>query len=256
MILYNASSSYYSMIGRLALLEARIPFESKRMDIHIAKEQLSPWYQAINPMMTVPTLVDCGQVLTDSEAILKLAASIAGIEWDDSDPMFLPDIEKLVKAHYAISIEYLTFGKALISIPPLRVIVPKMLQKIIKNLETEAAYSANSGAVQAKIELNQKRLAYFTEGNREDKLKIERDNVIAYLEMLPVSNDQLVGKKLSSVDIVTAVLCGRLKMIGEYGLIQKKSALDSWFERFQMRPAFKQADIWLSFQPLRILLKR
>ena len=131
-----------------------------------------------------------------------------------------------------------------------------MLQKIIKNLETEAAYSANSVAVQAKIELNKKRLAYFTEGNREDKLKIERDNVLAYLEMLPISNDQLVGKKLSSVDIVTAVLCGRLKMIGEYGLIQKKSALDSWFERFQMRPAFKQADIWLSFQPLRILLKR
>jgi hypothetical protein len=182
------------MIGRLALLEARTPFESKRMDIHIAKEQLSRWYQAINPMMTVPTLVDCGQVFTDSAAILKLAVSIAGIQWADSDPMFLPDIEKLVTTHYSISIEHLTFGKALISIPSLRVIVPKMLQKIIKNLEMEVAYSANSGAVQAKIELNQKRLAYFTEGNREDKLKIERDNVLDYLEMLPVSNDQLVGK--------------------------------------------------------------
>jgi hypothetical protein len=45
-------------------------------------------------------------------------------------------------------------------------------------------------------------------------------------------------------------------MIGEYELIQKKSPLDSWFDRFQMRSAFKQADILLSFQPLRILLKR
>ncbi len=45
-------------------------------------------------------------------------------------------------------------------------------------------------------------------------------------------------------------------MIGEYGLIQKKSPLDRWFNNFQMRSAFKRADIWLSFQPLRILLKR
>lgn len=256
MILYNASSSYYSMIGRLALLEASIPFESKRMDIHITKEQFTTWYQAINPKMTVPTLVDCGHVWTDSKDILKLSANLAGTQWSDSDPNFLPDIEKLVKEHYSISIEYLTFGKALVTIPPLRILVPRMLHKIIKNLETEIVDSSNSEAIQAKIDLNQKRLAYFSEGNRVDKLDIERNNVLAYLEKLPVPHNQLFGKKLSSVDIVTAVLCGRLKMIGEYGLIQKKSPLDRWFNNFQMRPAFKRADIWLSFQPLRILLKR
>jgi len=58
------------MIGRLALLEASIPFESKRIDIHITKEQFTSWYQAINPKMTVPTLVDCGHVWTDSKDIL------------------------------------------------------------------------------------------------------------------------------------------------------------------------------------------
>ena len=57
MILYNAPSSYYSMIARYALFEAGLSFENRRMDIHLAKEQLSPWYRAINPKMTVPSLV-------------------------------------------------------------------------------------------------------------------------------------------------------------------------------------------------------
>ena len=50
MILYSAPSSYYSMIGRLALKEAKVPFENQRMDIHLHKEQLAPWYVALNPI--------------------------------------------------------------------------------------------------------------------------------------------------------------------------------------------------------------
>jgi glutathione S-transferase len=40
MILYSSPSSYYSMIARLALLECGAAFDIRRMDIHIAKEQL------------------------------------------------------------------------------------------------------------------------------------------------------------------------------------------------------------------------
>ena len=256
MILYNASSSYYSMIGRYSLLEAGVPFEGRRMDIHIAKEQLSPWYLAINPAMTVPTLTDGEQSWLDSQTILKFAAMRAGDRWMDADPALSIPIEQIVQAHYDLPIERLTFGKALVRIPPLRFIVPRMLRSIIHKLEGDLAHSTSTSATEAKIALNRERLAYFTEGNLVDKLQIERDRIQQFIKGLPEPASLLFGDKPSSADILTAVLFGRLKMIGEYNLLPQTSPLIMWFERVQLRPAYREADIWTHFQPLRILLKR
>jgi glutathione S-transferase len=66
----------------------------------------------------------------------------------------------------------------------------------------------------------------------------------------------LFGENTSSADVVTTVLLGRLKMIGEYGLVDQGSSLDRWFNRMQTTPAFKQADLWIRFQPWRIIFKR
>jgi glutathione S-transferase len=255
MLLYSAPSSYYSMIARLALLESNTVFELRRMDIHIAKEQLSSWYEALNPAMTVPTLTNGDEVLTDSRDILKFAASNAGEQWLDVDLLLAQQINDLVEAHYAITIERLTFGKALARIPPLRVIVPHMLSRIIRQLNKELPSTANPKATEAKIVLNQERLAYFTEGSLADKLMTQRQEVIHYLNKLPTPCMFLFGDKPSSADIVTAVLLGRLKMIGEYDLVKPFPALVAWFERMQARPAFTNADIWLRFKPWRIILK-
>ena len=254
MILYNASSSYYSMIARLALLEAGVDFENRRMDIHIAKEQLSPSYLAINPAMTVPTLTDGEQSWTDSRDILKFAAAYADDKWLDADTNYSPRIERIVDAHYALSIERLTFGKALSRIPPMRFIAPRMLRNIIQKLEKERSQSKDPAAIQAKIDLNHERLAYFTEGDRAEKLQIQRKEVQKFIKELPVPDLCLFGDKPSSADIVTIVLIGRLQMIGEYSLVP--SLLARWFERTQTQTAYKEADIWTHFQLWRILLKR
>ena len=256
MILYHASSSYYSMIARLALLSVNVPFTSRRMDIHLAKEQLSDWYLKINPHMTVPSLVDGTQTLTDSRDILKYAATFAGQQWMDSDRAVTQHIENIVSCHYAIPIEKLTFGKALLSIPPLRLIVPKMLRGIIHKLEAELASSPDPLALSKKISINKERLAYFTEGKLSDKLEIERTHIRNFLDILPASSAMLFGEKTSSADVVATVLLGRLKMIGEYGLVSRGSSLDQWFMRMQSTDAYKQADIWTRFQPWRIVLKR
>jgi len=256
MMLYHASSSYYSMIARLALLSANIPFEGRRMDIHLAKEQLSDWYQAINPRMTVPALVDGSNKLIDSRDILRHAATLAASTWADADTSYSADIENIVSAHYTIAIEKLTFGKALYSIAPLRMIVPRMLRGIIKKLEAEKATSHDLEDLNKKININRERLAYFTEGNLAAKLEGERATVQAFLAKLPTTQHMLFGDKTSSADIVTAVLLGRLKMIGEYRLVELASSTDNWFNRIQQTAAFKQADIWLRFQPWRIALKR
>jgi glutathione S-transferase len=243
------------MIARYALLEAAIPYENRRMDIHLAKEQLAPWYIKINPKMTVPSLVDGSCILTDSQDILNYAANRAAGLWMDSNEEFKLNIQQIVYAHYNITIERLTFSKALTSVPLVRVIVPRMLSRIIKKLEKERETAANQEAVDGKIAQNQQRLSFFTEGNLLDKLELERKSVCDFLEKLPIPKDLLFGDKISSADIVAATLCTRLKMIGEYKLI-KSSALTAWYERIRQRPAYKNADMWSYFQPWRIVLKR
>ena len=256
MILYNASSSYYSMIARLALLEAGAVFQSRRMDIHIAQEQLTPWYLAINPAMTVPAMTDDKNAWTDSRDILKYAADASKDQWLDADITQAPHIEHIVDMHYGISIEDLTFGKAMQHIFPLRFVFPRMLTKIIKTLEAGMRASKNPKAIEAKIDLDRRRLTYFTKGNQLEKLENMREIVKAYLKELPVPGLFLFGDKPSSADIVTIVLLARLKMIGEFNLVPLSSPLVNWFERMQARPAYKEADIWTHFQFWRILLKR
>ena len=260
MILYSAPSSYYSMIGRLALNTAQVAFENHSMDIHVRKDQLAPWYRALNPHMTVPTLVDGKIILIDSQDIVYLAASLAGNQWLDVDFNLAPQIESVVNAHYAIPIERLTFCKAMIHLPILKFIFPRVLDAIVNGLKVQLARSKDPTALQAKIDLNQSRIAYFTQGaNLQEKMAVERKRVSAYLNQLPTPDNFLFGNKPSSADIVTAVLFGRLKMIGEYDLVSNNvrgTVLDQWFSRMQQHAAFQQSDIWLRFQWWQILLKR
>lgn len=256
MKLYSAPPSYYSMIARLALNESGVPFDTRYMDIHIAKEQLSPWYMAVNPSMTVPTLIDGNRTFTDSRDILNFAAQHAAKVWANADPNFSGEIERIVAAHYAMPIEKLTFGKMMAKHRFLRKLFPRMLDQIVKKLETEKQKTTNPQATQNKIAVDEERLAYFTEGDPLKKLNDRREEVIAYIKQLPQQpQDFLFNDKTSSADIVTAILFARLKMIDEDNLIQVAPKLSNWFERMQYRTNFIKSDIWLRFKPWRILLK-
>jgi glutathione S-transferase len=244
------------MIARLALYESGMPFNIHYMDIHFAKDQLKPWYLALNPAMTVPTLSDGERLLTDSRDILQLAATHAGDNWCDADPALSSNIQDVVAAQYDVVIEDLTFAKAMVKFPLLHSIFPRVLRRVISQLDKDLQTTNNVKAVQDKILLNIKRLNYFTDGNLEDKLVAQRECARRFLEKLPpVPTALLFGDKVSSADIVTAVFFGRLNMIGEYDLVSPYPLLMTWFERMQMRPAFKSADIWLRFKPWRILFR-
>ncbi len=244
------------MVARLALIEANVPFENRRMDIHIAKEQLSSWYRAINPHMTVPTLVNGAETLTDSRDILLFASAKAGDTWADADSGQHANIVRIVDAFYQIPIEDLTFGKAMIKFPILRFVFPKILGKIVNKLRAELATCTDPDAVRAKIALNEGRIAYFTQGNLADKLDIERQRILSFLRGLPTPQSNLFGEKISSADVVCCVLLARLKMAGEYSLVESFPAVDAWFSNIQRSEHFKQADIWMKFRLSRILLRR
>jgi glutathione S-transferase len=147
----------------------------------------------------------------------------------------------------------------MIHLPILKFIFPRALGKIIKGLEAQLVSAKNPIALQAKIDLNQSRITYFTQGaSLQEKMTVERNRISNYLNQLPTPDHFLFGNKPSSADVVTAVLFGRLKMIGEYALVTNNSrgvALDQWFGRIQEEPAFQLSDIWMRFQWWRILLR-
>ena len=124
--------------------------------------------------------------------------------------------------HYAISIETLTFGKLLATRPWFQPVMVRMLSGINAKLEREASQ--------------------------------HRDQVSSYLaSLLPVvASGWLFGACISSADVVVAVLCSRLAMAGELGLLSRAD-LQSWWQRYQQRPAFSAADLWLRFQRRRFL---
>ncbi len=253
MKLFHAAPSYYSMIARLALAEAGLAHASRLLDIHVAKDQLSPWYRALNPAMTVPTLQTDAGLLTDSRDILAFCAEQAGEAWADADAALRPAIAAAIEGHYAISIEQLTFGKAMLRIPPLRFGFPRLLRKAIRGLQQDAATAADPAAIQRKIALNQARLDYFASGDLAVKLEAEKAAVARYLASLPPPSPLLFGARVSSADIVAAVLAARLQMIGEGALLVRQPGLSAWFALVQARPAFAAADIWTRFHPGRII---
>lgn len=253
--LYSNPSSYYSMLERLALIESGVEFAIKHMDIHFAKDQLRDWYIAINPNMTVPALKEDTRVWTSSREILAFAAQSAAGQWADSNALLTKQIDTLVDAHYALSIEQLTFGKALVKFFPLRFMVPRMLRAIIHQLEQTLPGSTNPQAIEAKIAVNQQRLSYFSTNDLSAMLMARRHDVTEFIKQLPTPDKFLLGKQISSADIVLTILLSRLRMIGEYQLLHDYPELDAWYMRMIKRPAFAKADIWCKFHLLRMLLR-
>ena len=253
--LFHAAPSYYSMVARLALTEAGLPFTSRLLDIHLAKQQLSDAYRQLNPQMTVPTLRGPGLLLTDSSTILSYAAQQVGEGWLDGNPGLAGAIQQAVAGHYAIAIETLTFSKLLVTKPLMRAVVPKVLAGLSRGLEERAAHAADGGAsLRAKAEQNRERLATFTTAPIDETLAAMRQQVRHYLNELPPvgAGAGLFGDRLSSADIVVAVLLGRLTMADELALLERDD-LRGWWQRFQQRPSFTAADIWTRFQRRRFL---
>tara|TARA_R110000787_G_scaffold93981_13_gene196516 strand:+ start:30 stop:770 length:741 start_codon:yes stop_codon:yes gene_type:complete len=68
--LYHGETSTCSKRVRIALAEKGIEWESRHM-VLAKRENLEPWYLALNPNGVVPTLVHDGRVLIESNAIIE-----------------------------------------------------------------------------------------------------------------------------------------------------------------------------------------
>ena len=252
--LFHAAPSYYSMIARLTLALGDITYESRQMDIHRGMDQLSPGYGLINPHLTVPALKTDSLTLADSRDILAWAVrERPGIFGNGG----VKD-QAILDAHYAISIEGLTFGRTMLRFPPLRLFFPRLLAKVCRDLRArQAAYPALAGVYEKKIQQNEARIRFFKEGSLVEKVEDLRQQAHRFIRMIPVpAGIYLWGDHPSQSDVVLAVFIARLMMIGEVKVLAERPDLVLWFDRMKKTPAYQASDIWTRFSLRRILFRR
>jgi len=126
---------------------------------------------------------------------------------------------------------------------------------LVGKLEREASTAADGGAsARAKAEQNRQRLHTFTAAPPAQTLATMREQVATYLAALPpvAEGHWLFGERISSADVVVAVLCARLSMAAELALLQRAD-LQAWWQRVQQRSSFSEADVWTRFRKRRFI---
>lgn len=259
-LLYHAASSYYSMIARYALLLAGEAFESRVMDIHKKREQLKPWYAAINPAMTVPTLIDASRSFNSSKAILDHAVQVAPDRWLENccSQSVVSQVQRLVELHYCFEVERLTFNALMEKLPPLRVLFPMLLRKVSKSLQAQMQQpKADTTALEAKIAVTQSRIDYFARplaARQAEQIELAKQLIAAF--PAKPAGSWLFGELPSRADVVLLVFLARLSAIGLNNASIVAPPLSNWFKQKTHTSAFLKADVWVKFHPWRLITHR
>lgn len=257
-VLYHTPSSHFSGMARLALNEAGLGWQSRLMDIHRRNEQFGPWYAALNPEMTVPTLVTVDTVVPGSDAILAFAAS------HSTGALAVPDtpegrgrVAAMTDRAYSLPVELLTFSSLLAKRRLARFAVPRRLAKVADNL---TAMAEDAPDLQAGYRAKAARLAEFRAAltgspAREIRQRMthEAQALLAGLAALQDPEGPfLAGAQVTRADIAWSVVCARLEMCDLRSLIDDRPTVAAWYDAFTERPAFQQAGVWreMSFSAL------
>jgi glutathione S-transferase len=246
--LYQTPSSYYSMIARLALAEGGIAYERVFVDIHFRLGQQQPDYVRLNPGMTVPTLVLADRVLTESRDIAEYALGAA------TDP----ETRAWLDLHYGYPIEELTFGGILARNPLARILIPKRLESIRRQLLAQAARNPDLASVyQARAAVFAERVEAFEPDAVVALSQRRRTEAIGFMDRLEQTlrdgRPVLVPPAYGVADVVWTVFLGRMEFAGLGDEIPRRSALARYWTAMQARPSFAAADIWTKFHIGRLI---
>ena len=246
--LYQTPSSYYSMIARLALAEGGIAYERVFVDIHFRLGQQRPDYVRINPGMTVPTLVLADRILVQSRDIAEYALGAA------TDP----ETKAWADLHYAYPIEELTFGGILARNPLARILIPKRLEAVRRQLLAHAARNPDLASVyEERAAVFAGRIRAFEPDAVMALSQRRRAEAIGFMDRLEQTlgdgRAMLVPPAYGVADVVWTVFLGRMEFAGLGAEIPRRPALARYWAAQQARPGFSAADIWTKFHIGRLI---
>jgi len=228
--LYHADRSNCSARVRLLLEEKQLPWTSHHLSLK-EKETMTEEYFGINPKGVVPTLVDDGVVVTESNDIL------AYLEEKFPEPGFrnVPDKDQS-------EIDWWLQTSGDIHLPGIKTLqYYKRVAKILKKDPEEFERYQKLQKDPAHLAFHKKHGAPGSSLTEEDAAEATKllDEVFEKMERKLDNSDWIVGDSYSLADISWAPTYTTLTIGGfdfdRYPNIQK------WYERVSVRPQFEKA---------------
>lgn len=229
--LYNAAHSTCSQKVRICLAEKGLAFEDVKLDIGKAKEHLRPEYLKLNPNGVVPTLVDDGQIITDSSVICEyLDEAYPDVPLSPPDPVG--------RAHMRAWMRFLE------EVPTAAVRVPSF------NMGFLPRYEGMDRQTFEKVESDQRpiRKQFY---RRMGPSGFKKEDVEASFEQIGNTCKRmnaalehgpwLLGSQYTLADVIVAPLIDRMNDLG-MSMIWEDAypRVTDWYERTKARPSFQQ----------------
>ncbi len=229
--LYNAAHSTCSQKVRICLAEKKLPFEDIKLDIGKAKDHLKPDYLKINPNGVVPTLVDDGEVVTDSSVICEYL--------DEKYPQVKLSPDNLIeRARMRAWMRFLE------EVPTAAVRVPSFNMGFLPRYEGMDRNTFEG--VEADIRPIRKQFyrRMGPGGFRDEDVRASYEqigNTCARMSAALEQGPWLLGQQYSLADIIVAPLIDRMNDLGMSEIwTGKYPRVTDWYARMQARPAFQQ----------------
>lgn len=229
--LYNAAHSTCSQKVRICLAEKKLPFEDIKLDIGKAKQHLKPDYLKINPNGVVPTLVDDGEVVTDSSVICEYL--------EEKYPQVKLSPDNLIeRARMRAWMRFLE------EVPTAAVRVPSFNMGFLPRYEgmDRAAFEGIEADIRPIRKQFYRRMG--PGGFRDEDVRASFEqigNTCARMSAALEQGPWLLGHQYSLADIIVAPLIDRMNDLGMSEIwTGKYPRVTDWYARMQARPAFQQ----------------
>ncbi|GMH44192.1 hypothetical protein BSKO_12126 [Bryopsis sp. KO-2023] len=241
--LYFAPKSFSSQIARLALVEKRVAFEARVVDIY-KEENFASWYARLNPKLYVPTLLHGERIVTDCHQIARYVdRTFAGPKLVPESPSDLKVMESLIDLQTGIREKELTLSCAGSSGADF---VRKKVQRL-RDLVGEEGESVDVFKCKLKEWLALQNAV--AQPDLAEAIGSEVDSALAGLaEQLTQVEDSgfyVLGSCYCLADIVWTVLLARLNRLGLSSKFDASThpLVSRYYAQLQKRASFHQAEI-------------
>jgi len=233
--LYHNDQSSCSQKARLVLAEKGLEWESRHLDLR-AGDQQTPEYLKLNPKGVVPTLVDDGRVVRESNVIIEYVDNA----WPGPAPLKPADAygramvhlwtKRLDDGHHDIATATLSMGIAF------------RHQYLSQGKE---AADRLIGNIPDPVKRERRRDIIYngTEG-REFRLAVRLwEGLLTDMEAALAAHggDWIMGDDYTLVDLAYTPYLTRLDHLNALGFIADRPHLQSWYARVRARPSYDTA---------------
>ncbi|MBL8550557.1 MAG: glutathione S-transferase family protein [Hyphomonadaceae bacterium] len=235
--LYHSGASNCAMRVRMTLEEKGLPWVSHHLDI-LKKEHLTPEYFGINPKGLVPTLVDDGVVITESDDIIDY------LDKKFPDPPLRPTDERLVERMY-----YWLKLATDIHVPAVKTyIYDKKIRHFMKQSDAERTLYEELQTNQELLDFHHKSTTNTFSEPELRRAKQILDECFDEVERSLGGSEWMVGETLTLADIAWVPLYFTLRELAGYPFESYPNVL-AWSKRLSARPSYQKAVIeWWPFK--------